>query len=344
LTARTSDRIALDVGGANVKLAHSAGVARSRSFPLWKHPERLTDLLCELTADLPRFGQVLLTTTAELCDCFETKREGVCAVVGAVTAAFPGHDVAVWGIDGRFHTPRTILDDPLLAAAANWLALATAVARACGEGAGLLVDVGSTTTDLIPFRDGRVTAEGRTDLQRLQTHELVYAGVRRTPVAALATSLPYRGRDTGLAAELFATTLDVYLTLGSIPDDEADCATADGRPATRAAAHDRLARVIGADRESVSPDDVLELARSADDALMTRLVRAARRVTRSIGGRLDHTIISGSGEFLARRVARTLTPRGVSIVSLAEQWGATASSVACARALLELASETERSP
>ena len=89
-----------------------------------------------------------------------------------------------------FHDVSAIQRDPALAAAANWLALATLVARLVPDDVGLLIDVGTTTTDLIPLDHGRAAARGRTDTERLQNGELVYAGVRRTPVCALATELP----------------------------------------------------------------------------------------------------------------------------------------------------------
>ena len=149
----------------------------------------------------------------------------------------------------------------------------------------MLIDIGSTTTDLIPMAHGAVVARGRTDTERLQTGELVYAGVRRTPIHALATELPVRGVPTGLAAELFASTLDVYLTLGDLAPNPTDLSTADGRPATVGAAHDRLARMIGADRESFSTEDAREFARAADRCLTDRLVRAAERACLATIGR-----------------------------------------------------------
>src|SRR5207302_1770736 len=119
---------------------------------------------------------------------------------------------------------------------------AEVAARLIPTGPGVLIDIGSTTSDLIPLSDGRARPLGLTDTDRLRTGELVYAGVRRTPVCALAGQLPFRGVTTGLAAELFATTLDVYLTLGEVSADSSDRATADGRPATPEAAIARLAR------------------------------------------------------------------------------------------------------
>ena len=63
-----------------------------------------------------------------------------------------------------------------------------------------------------------------------------------------------------VAAELFATTLDVYLTLGLIREDATDCDTANGRPATRAFARARLARMLGGDAETVSEEQTEQLA------------------------------------------------------------------------------------
>jgi probable H4MPT-linked C1 transfer pathway protein len=328
---------AFDVGGANLKAAHSGGMVRTVPFELWRRPDDLAGRLASLAEQLPRFERVALTMTAELCDCFPLKREGVLAVLDAATAAIPDHPLSVWGLDARLHPPTAIRERPLLAAAANWLALACLAAREVGRGTGLLIDVGSTTTDLIPLRDGKVLARGRTDTERLQLGELVYAGVRRTPVAALAETVPFRGTSTRLMAELFATTLDVFLTLGDLPDSPDDRATADGRPATAEAARDRLARMVGADREGFDREDARGVAESLGETLLTRLFRAAEQSSSTIGGPPATVIIAGSGEFLARRLAGRLLPPGGRLVSLAETWGADTSAAACAWALARVA-------
>jgi len=67
-------------------------------------------------------------------------------------------------------------------AAANWLALATYAGRLAPRGPAVLLDVGSTTTDVIPLQDGTPVPRGRTDPERLESKELVYTGVRRTPL------------------------------------------------------------------------------------------------------------------------------------------------------------------
>lgn len=334
-------RLALDIGGANLKAAHSSGVAKSSAFAVWRDPGGLATALEELASGLSPFDRLAVTMTAELCDCFETKREGVLRIVAAVNAAFPDHDARFWGTDGAFHDRGSIDADPLVAAASNWLALATVAAGLAGDAPAVLIDVGTTTTDVIPILGGRVAARGRTDTDRLRNGELIYAGVSRTPVCALTTELPFQGTPTGLAAELFATTGDVYVVLGDLSPDEIQSPTADGRTTSHERSVERLARMVCADRESCSDEDAVDLARAADGVLFERLLASARRACEATVGTPRVAVVSGSGEFLARRVAEALVGPSGTVRSLGELWGPAASDAACARALIELAGARE---
>jgi probable H4MPT-linked C1 transfer pathway protein len=334
--------LALDIGGANLKAAHSEGLTTTVPFEVWRRPAELGKAIAGLAAALPPFDRVAVTMTAELCDCYQTKAEGVLAILEAATQAMGSRPMSVWGIDGRFHEVDEIRRRPVLAAAANWLALAATSARLVPDDRGLLIDVGSTTTDIIPLDRGRVAVRGRTDTERLRTGELVYAGIRRTPLCALAAELPLgQGPPIGLAAELFATTLDVFLTLGDLNPDPSDLATADGRGATIDAARDRLARMVGADRDGFSADDALALSRSAAECLMHRLAQAALRVCQPTIGIPEVAVVAGSGEFLARRLSARILGPDRPVVSLAEAWGCAASTAGCAHALLTLAMEDD---
>jgi (4-(4-[2-(gamma-L-glutamylamino)ethyl]phenoxymethyl)furan-2-yl)methanamine synthase len=331
--------IGLDIGGANIKAAHFDGPALTVPFEVWKRPDELSRAIAAAVAALPPSNRAAVTMTAELCDCYSTKATGVSAVLDAVLEALPGWSIVVWGNDGEFHSVAEARAGPYIVAAANWLALAYLAARLVPTASGVLIDIGTTTTDLIPLDRGKVAARGRSDTERLQTGELVYAGVRRTPVCALATELPVRGVPTGIAAEIFASTLDVYLTLGLIESNPTDLSTADGRPATALAARDRLARMVGADRDGFSDQDALEFAQAAEDCLLARLSHAARQAVEPTIGRATVAVVAGSGEFLARRLAQKLIQPDGSIVSLKEAWGDVASSAGCAHALVKLAAE-----
>jgi probable H4MPT-linked C1 transfer pathway protein len=327
----TGHILGLDIGGANLKAAHRDGTARLRPFALWKQPERLAAALGQLLEGFPAADTLAVTMTGELCDCFETSTQGVLAILDAVQAAARGRRVWVWHRPGRLADLESVRRQPLTAAAANWLALATFAGRFAPQGPALLLDVGSTTSDLIPLLQGRPVPRGWDDSARLKARELVYTGVRRTPICALL--------QRGVAAELFASILDVYLLLGDIPPDAAATDTADGRPATREHAHARLARMVCGDRQTVPEGRTRKLAQRAARAQVRLLRRALRRVV----GRLPEVprtvLLAGSGEFLARRVLQEETDWGPRIFSLAERLGPAVSGAACAYAVAVLASE-----
>jgi probable H4MPT-linked C1 transfer pathway protein len=351
--------LGLDVGGANLKAVHSSGRAVLEPFELWKRPGDLAAALAAVCGRLPSADGLSVTMTGELCDCFPTKRYGVYAILDAVEAVAAGRPVRVWTTEGGFTNAGHGRAEPLRVASANWHALATFAGRFLPDGAGVLLDVGSTTTDVIPIIGGKPAAGGRTDPERLSRRELVYTGVTRSPVCAL---LGVEG-----AAEFFATTRDVYLVLGMLAEDPTDRNTADGRPATRAAARARLARMLCADEETSTPDEVEVLARRLCRRQAELLRRALEHVAAAAGTQArsasDGTpppgpvagapglrpgvapapralVLAGAGEFLAR-LALELWPgfAAADVISLGARLGEPLSQAACALAVCQLAAE-----
>jgi hypothetical protein len=227
-----------------------------------------------------------------------------------------------------------------LVAAANWHALATWVGRLTPQGNALLIDIGSTTTDVIPLEDGFPVPLGRTDLERLQTGELEYTGVRRTILSSLAHTVPLRNNRCSVAAELFATTLDLYLWLGEVSEDEQATDTADGRPATKKCARDRLCRLICADREEVSDDDLTTICLFLKDVQSRRIAGAIDRVRSRMVGECDQVILSGSGLFLAEQILVSQPKfEHAALHKLSEMFSPEGAEAACAAALTRLAEE-----
>ena len=329
--------LALDIGGANLKVADGNGFALSQPFPLWQRPAELAAAVAALIGRAPPSEKLVMTMTGELADCFQTKAEGVAHIALAVQQAAGGRPVVAYLVDGSLVSVDAACRQPLLAAASNWHALASFAARYC-NGPGLLIDIGSTTTDIIPLANGGVVAQGRTDTERLASGELVYTGVVRSPVCAVVDALPWRGRQVPVAQELFATTRDAYLLLGDLPEDPNDRVTADGRPATRAAARDRLARMICADRETFSEEDAASAAEAVSRGQLSQLGIAARNVLRRLSTPPETIVISGQGEFLVMRLCQRLQV-SAKIVSLADELGKDVSQAAAAHALAVLAGE-----
>ncbi len=324
--------VGLDIGGANLKIADGRGRAASASFPLWQEPRGLAAAITSLLANFaaPREASIALTMTGELADCYATKADGVRAIIDATLDAAEGRAVRVAAVDDRWLTCADAKESPPLVAAANWRLGARLVAGQFPKDRGVWVDIGSTTTDVIPIEDGKVIAAGANDTERLLAGELVYTGVRRTPLCALVDRLPYRGRECPVAADWFATTADVWLLLGQLPENPSDSGTADGRPLVRQAAVERLARCLCADRDSFDVTDGLTVARHVAAIQTAKIVGALARHD------AEWAVFTGEGEFLAPQVGNNA---GVAATSVAPvHFGAAASRSFPAHAAAVLAS------
>jgi (4-(4-[2-(gamma-L-glutamylamino)ethyl]phenoxymethyl)furan-2-yl)methanamine synthase len=326
--------IGLDVGGANTKAVWRDGEALrtvSRPFEVWRDRGALTavvrDVVAEAAGERPEL--VAMTTTAELSDAFRTKREGVGFVLDAVEAALPVPLLALTTA-GELVGPAEARARPLDIAAANWVASALAVAALNPDA--LMLDVGSTTADVIPIADGRVAAAGRTDLDRLLAGELVYTGVLRTNLAAIAPRVPVRGRWCPVASELFAVSADVHLVLGHLAPDAYTCPTPDGRPASVDCARERVARLVCADAEQLRPAEVDAIAAYLHAEQVRQVEAAARQVSTRFAHSAAPVVTFGAGAFLARAVAERL---GRPVLEM--PWSAAERDAGPAAALAELA-------
>lgn len=324
--------LAIDIGGANLKLADGLGFAESFAFPLWKDSARLAQHLRTLISQAPASDHLAVTMTGELADCFATKADGVRFILNAVSEGTDNRHTRVYLVDGRIVSPQVAITVPKLAAASNWHVLARWAGRKAPSGSALLVDVGSTTCDIVPLVDGVPSAVGTTDTQRLLSGSLVYTGVERSPVCAVAQSAVYRGSKCPLTQELFATTRDVYLLLEKLPEDAVDLNTADGRPATRSFARNRLARMVAADSEEFNHRDAVELAQSIAESQSVMIARSILKVVSTMSAPPEKIIVSGHGDFLARQaihLANLTAPQ----ISLTEELTPRVSRCATAHAL-----------
>lgn len=330
--------LALDIGGANIKVADGLGYCASEAFALWREPARLSEILRLTIKRATPCHRIAATMTGELADCFATKEEGVRHILAALVSAADKLPMWVYQTTGRLKPLDAALLNPLLAAAANWHALARFAARFAKTSTAILIDIGSTTTDVIPLADGRPRTQGITDTERLLTRELIYTGVERSPVCALVRHLPYRGQLCPVAQELFATTADAYLTLSELPEEPDNTNTADGRPATREAARARLARLICADPTTFDAADAQAAAAAIRRRQVAKIAAAVAKVLGHMQPPAGTIILSGRGEFLARRVLSHIGSTN-RFISLAAELGPELSRCAPAHALAVLARE-----
>jgi hypothetical protein len=336
--------IGWDIGGVNTKVARvQAGTvlaAHSHPYEIQRDPLALTSLLRSLASAIGATAddRHAVTMTAELSQMFRTKREGVAFVLDAVTKAFPSSELRVFTVDGRFLSPTDALNEPLAVAASNWAATANIVAVDHPDA--ILIDIGTTTTDIIPIVRGRVAALGTTDPARLASGELVYTGVLRTPVEAITSEVPLGESFARVSAESFALIGDIHVWRGDLAPEDYSVTAPDGRPASREFAGERIARVICADRDMLDDHAISAIAHAVADAQVDLVGRAISQV-RQRHPTLQTAVVTGLGSFLATRAAHRV---GLSVIQLADSIGADGSRCAPAAAVaLLLSCHPERS-
>lgn len=330
--------VGLDIGGANLKFSDGQQ-SFSIPFALWERSAELADALLSGLTAFPSECALAVTMTGELADCYATRREGVSSILNAVQSISAQRSVGVWSTSGEFLTITQSLEFPILVAAANWHALATWAGRLQPRGNLLLIDMGSTTTDIIPVENGLPMPQGRTDLERLASGELLYMGLRRTPVCSIVESLELPMLDAEavrvpIAREFFATVADAMLILGRVQPDPSDHSTANGQPFTHEHAQCRLSRMLCSDTDDLSDSQITIMAQDIERAMQQCLRDAFAKATREFA--VESVLLSGEGETFVRKTIPLPTPN---VFSLGDMLGPEHSTAACAYALAELGRE-----
>ena len=302
-----------DLGGAHLK---AAAVARSGKVlwvrqlpcPLWLGLEHLDRAVASVLEEQPGARWHAVTMTGELTDLFRNRAQGVTGILSQFGKHVPASRTLVYGGKSGFFKPQRAAKNPEAVASANWAASAKLVASRVPDA--LFVDIGSTTTDIVPIRDGKLAVRGNNDYERLACEELVYTGIVRTPVMALAERVPFEGNWITPMAEYFATTADVYRLTGQLPEGADQLPAADnGGKAVRDSAR-RLARMIGRDLESAPLSAWRGCARFLAELQLRKIGQACDGVlSRADLAERAPMVGAGVGRFLVKKLAAQLGRR-----------------------------------
>jgi probable H4MPT-linked C1 transfer pathway protein len=300
-----------DIGGAHLKavLLDEIGAvlhALQLPCPLWKGLNYLEAALVEALKSFkiePSGTRHVVTMTGELVDLFSNRREGVVEISNSVTKLL-GRDTLFYAVQDNgkhgFVTLEDVFANAARIASANWHASASALGNLVSEA--LFVDVGSTTTDIIAIEAGKVKSTALSDADRMADDSLVYTGVVRTPVMALAQKLPFEGAETNVAAEYFATMADVYRLTNELSSEYDVAETADGKSKSTLESARRLARMIGHDAEDKPLETWVNLAKTCKTLQMDQIKAA---ILKHLNPNMK-IIGAGAGSFLVRQLAYTL--------------------------------------
>jgi probable H4MPT-linked C1 transfer pathway protein len=342
-----SQIIGWDVGGAHLKAALLGPDGALQQVlqvpcPLWRGLHEL-ELAIDIVLNAFNVSSALhaVTMTGELVDLFANRREGVLAISRVMQTKLncaPNLNCLKFytGVlnPALNSTLNSGLTKPLsftgfvsfdevedcwpFIASANWQASASFVAQKIE--CGLFVDIGSTTTDFVLLENNKPACIGFTDAARMQTDELVYTGVVRTPLMAVAQRIEFQQAMTSVAAEFFATSADVYRLTGdlSAEDDMAD--TADAQDKGQLTSARRIARMIGHDVEDAPIMDWHSLAEQFKWQQISRLQTVAtKHISRLSNENKKQSMVligSGAGGFLVAAIAKNLAIPYIDVADL----------------------------
>jgi len=290
-----------DIGGANTDLAiidFEDGEIKDiktdfEYLPMWSRNDELGRTLINLVeriSSIEEIDAVGISMTAELVDAFETKSEGVLNIATTCEKLFDV-PVAYIGLNNVLSLSE-LVNNPLEVAAANWIATSQIVGEI--EKDCIFVDTGSTTTDIIPIKNGKECAKGRTDFERSATGELVYTGTLRTNLTSFIDSVPLNNKNYRVASELFAITADVYNVLDLIKDEDYVCATCDGEGKSKEESARRISRVLCADLDILSKEEILEIAEYIHKEQVKQIASALKEVSEREN--LNKVVVTGLGK------------------------------------------------
>jgi probable H4MPT-linked C1 transfer pathway protein len=296
-----------DIGGAHLKAARAENgvIVDAAQFACAPHYglSFLEKAIDEAALRLGGADRHAVTMTAELSDAFETRAQGVASVAAIFAQRIKATDVSFYAGAKGFVPRANIADAAGDIASANWRASATLVARSCGDA--LFIDMGSTTTDLIPIKNGAVNSLGQSDFERLAQGELLYAGLVRGNPAAGVSLAPVKGRWISLVNENFATMADAHRILGDLPEGADLTPTADGRAKTIEASMARLARLAGCDASEADPRQWRDFAAFLAQAQLRRIEdQIALLASREAFASHAYYVGAGVGRKLVARLAR----------------------------------------
>ena len=266
--------LGLDIGGANTKAAliicDKFNIKKSMSyieyFPFWEKslyeiPKMLRRIIKNVSKNhikLKDIDFISIAITAELSDAFQTKREGIELILDNLSKVFKKEKMFFIGSDAEFIDIKSAKEKCLTVAASNWASTAIFLGNYVKNC--ILIDAGSTTIDIIPILDSKPVTLGKTDIERLIHHELVYTGGLRATIPSITHTIPYKGKVVRISFEKFALVSDIHRILNHISEEEYINDTADNRSKSIENCYARLARIICMDIKGISKKELNNIA------------------------------------------------------------------------------------
>lgn len=310
--------LAYDIGGVYIKSALIEYIdgnvkilsVKRNAFNFRIHAQNLKQALSvELASHISEneFDGIAITITAETVGIFKTIREGVIRISEICENLFQQYDVGYVSTDGKLHPFCDVKVEPYNFASANWVATSELATEYIYNG--FIIDMGSTTTDIIPIKNGRIVPNGKTDFTRLISGELIYNGLLRTYIQCVVDKLPYKDKWINLASEIRCFTAHIYVYLGLIEEHKMlHPFSGKEMSVTKNNSKDAIARSVCADSELLTDEDIKIMAQYVLDTQIKCIGQSIKNIWEKKWNQDEDIkfIIVGSGECIVRMAIEEL--------------------------------------
>ena len=291
--------IGWDIGGAHIKavkidLQKKTSKTEQIYSPIWKNINNLKKSIKLIKNKLGKTNYHAITMTAELSDIFSDRVNGVKYIV-KLSSKILGEKNIFFYSKKNFLKKKLAIKKTFELNSMNWHATASFISNSFPNC--ILIDIGSTTTDIIPIKNKRIISKSVNDYQRLKSNELIYLGVLRTPIQAIK-------KKQNLINENFANLSDVYRILNKIPSSIDLFPTLDNKTKNKHDSARRIARIFGQDYEKKHFLKWKKTAHKIEREHLKILNMTIKKIEKKKKLNKVPIIGAGIGEFLVKKVSK----------------------------------------
>ena len=238
-----------------------------------------------------------ITITAESCDNFTDRKHGMTNILENCSNHIVGNKLYYTNTN-KFVDYNSAINKTEKLFSTNWML--TSKFLNSKKNIDLIIDIGSTTTDII-FKDMRI-GSNINDYMRLVNKTLLYQGVVRTPLSMMTDNVLFKGNNISLVNEVFATTGDIFNLHGDIDFSKLDYLGADNLQFTKVNSFTRLARIIGLDYKESEREYLILLSKYFKELFISKIIENIKIIFSNKIGDITISAI-GEGRFLIEEIS-----------------------------------------
>ena len=290
--------LGIDIGGAHIKIVgldqfKNICLIKYRKCYLWEDPKKLKqeiNFINSLSNNKNIFCGI--TMTAELCDIFPDRLTGAkviishCKKIKFNTFLYSYSEKIFEKFQSRNLSNLISM---------NWHSIGRYLAKFVNNA--IVIDFGSTSTDFICIKNGKIMNKAFNDFTRLLNGEMLYTGLIRTPIFAIKKNIKYKSKNISIIPEYFSNTSDIYRINKKIKKEFDIGDETDFSDKNIIGSYKRIARSFGMDYHSSDKLFIKKLSENIMNEQLNMILKNTKKLLSKYNmNKKSNIILSGIGQ------------------------------------------------